>query len=180
MSQSPSVLRGVSRASPCTVCNGTRRCVYSTDGLRMCRYRQGQQPGLGYFGPAKGDPVWHRYRVEGASDVLALSWLGLGVVGRPSNSGGAEELARLLVNVPDREIVVLGEWDAKPDGQWPDRDGAVLVGRKLQTALRRPVTWALPPNGAKDARAWFHDHELEALAQASPQALFAAPVPGSA
>jgi hypothetical protein len=279
MSQSPSVLRGVSRASPCLVCNGTRRCVFSTDGLRMCHYRQGPQPGFCHFGPAKGDPAWHLYRrldgdsnstkisasanqpilndvaglayrfaariteaeraelalllklpakaqeslssigydphehcwtfperdakehivglmrrygnghkrtvpgshrgltipeewnkvpgpvliVEGASDVLTLCWLGLGVVGRPSNKGGAEELAKLLLLVPDREIVVLGEWDARPDGQWPGRDGAVLVARKLQKALQRPLAWALPPNGAKDARAWFREHELEAL-----------------
>jgi AAA domain len=276
MSQSPSALRGVSRASPCVVCNGTRRCVFSTDGLRMCRYRQGMQAGFRYFGPAKRDPAWHLYRletecrtgnlqpsanqpdlegvagwalrfaaritetertelakhlklpvkaldslstigyepaeccwtfpetdgkenviglmrrygdghkktvagsrrgltipeewnrgtgpvliVEGASDVVTLSWLGLCVVGRPSNSGGAEELAILLANAADREIVVLGEWDAKPNGQWPGRDGALQVARKLRKALRRAVAWALPPDGAKDARAWFHRHETE-------------------
>ena len=90
---------------------------------------------------------------EGASDVLALTACGLSAVGRPNNSGGAELLAELLRGV-DREIVVLGEDDRKKDtGQWPGGEGQ-KVADKLAAALNRPVRFALPAGGAKDARVW--------------------------
>lgn len=50
--------------------------------------------------------------VEGMSDVAALSDHGIAAVGRPSASGGIGHLASLLA---DREIVVVGEHDRKPD-----------------------------------------------------------------
>lgn len=92
---------------------------------------------------------------EGASDVLALWSLNLCAVGRPSNMGGVDHLASLLHDLPgDRDIIVLGEHDPKPDGTWPGRDGARHTAQELARRLRRPVQWALPPGGAKDARAW--------------------------
>src|SRR5262249_9524418 len=83
---------------------------------------------------------------EGPSDVLALTALGIAAVGRPSNTGGVEMLAKLLADVPaDREIIVLGEYDPKANGHWPGRDGALKVARELAAKLGRPVPWALPP-----------------------------------
>lgn len=93
------------------------------------------------------------YVVEGASDTAALTGLGLAVVGRPSNTGGAGHLAVLLREWPvDREIVVVGEHDEKPDGRWPRRDGAAAVAKQLAALLYREVAWTLPPEGVKDSR----------------------------
>jgi putative DNA primase/helicase len=92
---------------------------------------------------------------EGPTDTLALAAAGRCAVGRPSNTGGVPLLAALLRDWPrGRDILVVGENDRKPDGSWPGRDGAELTARQLAARLNRPVRWALPPEGAKDARAW--------------------------
>src|SRR5262249_50354697 len=91
--------------------------------------------------------------VEGPSDVLALAALGLPSVGRPSNTGGGKLLVKLLAGT-ERPVIVVGEWDSKPDGQWPGRDGAVKVSADLVAKLAGPVSWALPPKGSKDVRDW--------------------------
>ncbi|TWT29816.1 hypothetical protein KOR42_54850 [Thalassoglobus neptunius] len=97
--------------------------------------------------------------VEGASDVAAAMLLGLSVVGRPSNRAGVNQLAELLVEVPEeREIVVLGERDQKPSGLWPGKDGAISTATKLAKQLQRPVGWSLPPDGCKDLREWLNQH----------------------
>lgn len=99
------------------------------------------------------------YIAEGASCTLALAAMGLAAVGRPSNTGGVAHLAKLLETVsPDRSIIVLGEWDAKPDGEWPGLAGAKSVAAGLSHELKRPVEWALPPDHAKDVRAWVNAH----------------------
>jgi hypothetical protein len=99
---------------------------------------------------------------EGPSDTLALAALGLAAVGRPSNTGGVEYLAELLRDVPhDREVVVLAEYDPKADGSWPGRDGARSTAAKLQDLLGRPIKWAMPPDKAKDARAWVQARKLD-------------------
>ena len=62
--------------------------------------------------------------------------IGLSVVGRPSNCGGIALLIDLLSAFPiQRELVVIGERDEKPDGKWPGRDGAISTGTKLRAAL---------------------------------------------
>lgn len=91
--------------------------------------------------------------VEGPTDTLAATAAGLACIGRPSNSGGVELLSELFRGWPaDRDIIILGENDTKADGAWPGRDGAVAVARGLAAKLGRPVAWALPPCGYKDAR----------------------------
>lgn len=93
--------------------------------------------------------------VEGGSDTAAAMTIGLNVVGRPSNNGGVNLLADLLVETPiDREIVVIGERDQKVNGRWPGREGAVSTAKQLAETLERPIVWALPPDDAKDARVW--------------------------
>jgi hypothetical protein len=93
--------------------------------------------------------------VEGASDTAALLTIGLSAVGRPSNRGGVDHLVDMLSDFPlEREIVVFGERDQKEDGKWPGMEGAVSTATKLAETLERPIHWALPPDNAKDSRAW--------------------------
>ncbi|MFN0134988.1 MAG: hypothetical protein ACKVS9_02605, partial [Phycisphaerae bacterium] len=89
--------------------------------------------------------------VEGASDVAACETLGIAAVGRPSNSGGAEMLARLLKG---RAVMVVGENDQKDSGAWPGRDGAERIAQCMASEWAEPVSWTLPPSGSKDVRAW--------------------------
>jgi len=91
---------------------------------------------------------------EGASDVLALVCAGIAAVGRPSNIGGAEMIARLLPDLPvGREIIVLGENDQKPDGHWPGKESR-RVAEMLSALLNRPIKFAFPHERFKDAREW--------------------------
>lgn len=93
--------------------------------------------------------------VEGQSDALALSLCAVSCIGRPSNCGGVDILAALLSDFPtDRPVIVMGENDRKPDGSWPGRDGAIRVASALAAKLDRRIGWTLPPDGAKDIRAW--------------------------
>lgn len=99
------------------------------------------------------------YLVEGPSDTLAASALGLSVIGRPSNMAGVELLIGLFAGMDQAElarrpIIVVGEHDEKPDGRCPGREGAVSTAHKLANALCRRVYWAFPPDGTKDTRAW--------------------------
>lgn len=89
--------------------------------------------------------------VEGGSDVAAALELGLCAVGRPSSAAGVDDLAELLVGRP---VLVLGERDEKPDGRHPGKAGAVSIARGLSERWGKPVSWALPLDGAKDLRQW--------------------------
>jgi phage/plasmid primase-like uncharacterized protein len=88
---------------------------------------------------------------EGFSDTAALIAEGVAAVGRPSCTGGVDLLAELLRGV-DRDIVIVGENDAKPDGRWPGRDGAEKTARQLGQLLGREIRYTLPPDGYKDVR----------------------------
>jgi len=106
--------------------------------------------------------------VEGASDTAAALTMGLAAVGRPSNRGGIDHLARLLRDVPaDRPIVVVGERDQKPDGNWPGRDGAVSTATQLAKALHRAILWAVTPDLAKDTREFLR--AVQGTVGAAPQ-----------
>ena len=98
--------------------------------------------------------------VEGATDTAALLSMDLAGIGRPSAKGGVAQLAKLLVHAPpDIGILVVGEMDAKPSGDWPGRDGAQRVAEQLATHLNRKVQWAIVPHGVKDTRAWLQSHD---------------------
>jgi hypothetical protein len=101
------------------------------------------------------------YLVEGASDTLALTEMGLSAVGRPSCTGGVDYLARMLSALSeDQEIVVIGENDKKADGTWPGKAGAIKTAEQLARRLNRPVHWTLPPDDAKDIREWVRARKL--------------------
>jgi len=115
----------------------------------------GHKRGLTYVTIEGDGPI---YVCEGGSDVAALSTMGIpNAVGRPGNNQGGELLAELLAGT-DYPIVILGENDQKPDGQWPGKDGAVLIATRLAEALGRPITWALPSRQANDVLEWLQDH----------------------
>jgi hypothetical protein len=104
--------------------------------------------------------------VEGPSDVLAGRAIGLNVIGRPSNSGGAELLAQIC---RDKRVIVLAENDRKSDGRWPGKEGAESVARKLESTWGRPVPVAFPPPDIKDLRAWVVDRAPDpVLANSAP------------
>src|SRR5262249_36516731 len=80
--------------------------------------------------------------------------------GRPNNVGGAEHVAKLLGK---RQLLIVGENDAKSTGAWPGRDGAERVARRLATGRREPIAWTLPPDKAKDVRAWLAQRVADGL-----------------
>jgi hypothetical protein len=141
-----------------------------------CRYRDGTKKA--WPGGARGlfcPDGWREQPgplllPEGPTDVAALTAMGLPAVGRPSNRAGVDHLVELLRDFqPGRQIVVLGEWDPKDTGQWPGVEGARVTAAALTGKLGRAVTWALPPGGAKDVRAWLQQQgpdlaDAEALA----------------
>ena len=125
----------------------------------VCRYPDGSKPSMQGSGRGVYVPTGWRERegpvflVEGASDTLTLTALGLSALGRPNNVGGVDHLRQFLADIPaDRAIVVVGEYDPKPDGKWPGRDGMIDTAAGLARGLGRTVAWALPPDGAKDVR----------------------------
>lgn len=100
----------------------------------------------------RGGPV---LLVEGLSDTATVYGLDLTVIGRPNNKLGVEQLAELLDGLDaSREIIVVGERDEKPDGDFPGREGAIQTAEQLAASLERPVSWCFPPGDAKDVRAW--------------------------
>jgi hypothetical protein len=132
----------------------------ASDGRKGCPSRAaGAHRGL--MVPAtlhnRPDPV---LIVEGASDVAACETLGLAAVGRPSNAAGADLLAELLT---DRDVIVAGENDGKPDGSWPGRDGARRVAQRLAALWEAPQLYSLPPQKSKDIRAWLETRIADGL-----------------
>jgi hypothetical protein len=126
-----------------------------------CRYPNGEKKVMrgGHRGLFTADGWLNRdgpvFLPEGASDTLTATALGLAAVGRPSSTGGVDELTNLLQIVPaDRPIIVVGEIDPKADGRWPGMEGARQTAGRLSEALHRPALWALPPTPMKDMRAW--------------------------
>lgn len=93
------------------------------------------------------------YCVEGATDTATLVDCGLDVIGRPSASGGAVFLKSYMQHCQERQVVIVGENDRKPNGEWPGLKGAISVATKLaESGLNACV--ALPPSETKDARDW--------------------------
>jgi hypothetical protein len=148
-----------------------------SDGSKRCV--TGSKRGLVYA------ETWAEYPgpaviVEGASDAAALLTLGLCVIGRPSNVGGAKYLAGLLAKQAERAIVVIGERDRKRHDDlpeffkekhrrqcsgcslcWPGKHGAKSTAERLRKAIGGVVRWVMCPDGAKDPRAWLNKQEAD-------------------
>lgn len=106
--------------------------------------------------PASPPPPGVVLIVEGPSDVAACLTMGLAAVGRPSAKSGGAMLAELLSG---QDVLVVGENDLKPDGTHPGLEGAQTIARQLAAARKQPVSYAMPPEGVKDARAWLQSFE---------------------
>lgn len=116
------------------------------DGSKRCL--PGSKRGLTYSPPLKGSQ--RVIIVEGASDWCAASDAELVAIGRPSNSGGGDFLAKLLAG---RDVTIVAENDRKPSGQWPGREGAEAIARKLHR-VAKSVKIIFPPDNCKDLRDW--------------------------
>lgn len=97
--------------------------------------------------------------VEGGSDVAAAYSVGMPAIGRPSNTGGAGWIQKLIGN---KRAIVIGENDLDESRRgknktcpancngcghcWPGKFGAEMVAKQLN----RP--WVFPPQGTKDFR----------------------------
>ncbi len=96
----------------------------------------------------------HVFVPEGPTDVLALDALGLYAIGTPNNAGGADLLVEWHRVNEDAEFVLLVEND-RDGAEWPSMEGRFRIARELwQFGIVASI--ALTPDGAKDARAWFH------------------------
>jgi hypothetical protein len=140
---------GVQRRTP----NGKRACKGSRRGLSYVTNWQ----------YTKGPIII----VEGPTDVCAGLDMDMCVIGRPSNIGGVEMLAKLLKPFETRPIVVLGENDwRKVDGHegckgcaicFPGQYGAIATAKALSTRLKRSVLHRQPPLPWKDLREVLHN-----------------------
>jgi hypothetical protein len=99
----------------------------------------------------------------GVTDTLALTALELSALGRPANTEGLDELAERLRDLPPDRPLLLFAKGAGLAGQ----EAARLAAAELTARLGRPVSWAQPPDGAHDLRAWV-------VGRLSPQAPVAA------
>ncbi len=128
-----------------------------------CRYRNGEKKvwkggrhrdGLTIPDGLEIDAATPLLIAEGASCVLAGTALGLCIIGRPNNVGGADALTVFLQRLPENRrppVIVLGEFDAKPDGKWPGKEGAEKVAGELTAKLgdKWNVRWAMPSDEAR-------------------------------
>jgi hypothetical protein len=125
------------------------------------RMLTGSRRGLCYVpGPLREGPV---LVPEGHSDVLAARTLGLQAVGRSSNLGGVGLLVPLLTAHARAgwPVVVVGENDRKPNGEWPGWHGAWRTARQLADGCGAVVWVALPPEGVKDTRSWLNARPVD-------------------
>lgn len=95
---------------------------------------------------------------EGPTDACAAFDLDYRAIGRPSNSGGAFDVSRILLASKKQHVVVVADRDATKwlkDGlpYWPGLEGALALARTIF-----PVVVSLKilkmPAGTKDLRAW--------------------------
>lgn len=105
------------------------------------------------------DPL---YIVEGPTDTAAMVCAGLSAWGRPSNRGGVAFIVEALAKInPARTVIIVGENDKKPDGQWPGLIGCMSVAGGVQAKVKNPVNWALAPVDYKDVREYLTSEMYE-------------------
>lgn len=130
----------------------------SSDGPRLCgvrlrwpdgtkRSRTGSAPGL--FAPdAPPDGARVLWVCEGATDPAALASLGLWSVGLPAARQGIDLLDAYVAR--HKPVAVVAVADNNPAG----KASATLVARAILGTDLAAVKTILPPDGAKDVRAW--------------------------
>ena len=118
--------KGVTRAHPCALCDGTDGCSVGADGLLLCRRKEGQQSGFVHLGRAKADSAWTQYRREGdpmLTDAALRAKQSSPFASRIPGSNGQHKSAI--------------DWQAKADG-FRHQLSPVLAGH-LADALGLPV-----------------------------------------
>jgi hypothetical protein len=126
------------------------------DGAK--RIMRGGHHGI-YFGHLATEMPGPVFLPEGGSDTAALLSVGVNVVGRPSNTGGVDDLVRKLKFVR-KPLVVIGERDRRATECgcgtcmqcWPGLAGANQTATALTERLKRKVAVKFFPS--KDAREW--------------------------
>lgn len=105
-----------------------------------------------------GDTLWV---AEGASDLCALLSIGLPAIARHAALVSDLKIRHIIEYATGRfsRIVVVGDYDPKPSGKWPGRDGAVSAVNRMVAAgwPSGACGWVLPPGGCKckDVRDWW-------------------------
>ncbi|MCA9312357.1 MAG: hypothetical protein KDA21_14180, partial [Phycisphaerales bacterium] len=105
--------------------------------------------------PADGEV----YVVEGASDVAAGLTVGMPVIGRPSASAGAEDLAMLLEGY---DVFVVAERDGDEERS-PGLEGALRVQRVMREQGAESVEVVRMPAAFKDLRTWLNSLQRHGL-----------------
>jgi hypothetical protein len=95
---------------------------------------------------------------EGPTDCCAAADLGFRAIGRPSNSGGASHLAKLLRIGGNQDVIIVADRDETkrlPDGTpfWPGIEGALSIAEMILPVCKS-LKLVKPPERAKDLRAW--------------------------
>lgn len=118
-------------------------------------------------------PMGPVFIVEGGSDTAALTDANLCVIGRPSNTGGAQVIAEMIARRRTKsECFVVTEMDEKDESNipkrlnhppecpgchlcWPGYSGALAVAKQLEDVSRGSLTASVvfPPRGFKDVQA---------------------------
>lgn len=160
---------------PCIMCGKPDGCIHSSENPAdpkavICRVKKSDRPmRFGYLHIRKaegeirrnasalgGDPADWVIVVEGFSDTCAAMDLGFTAVGKPSNLAGMDELANL---VRGRRVVVMGENDLKPDGQFPGKEGMIATFQVLRKVCA-DIKMLMPLDHIKDLRAWKVKYDL--------------------
>ena len=93
---------------------------------------------------------------EGSTDCAALLDMGFEAIGRPSCSGGVEDIKQFLYHA-DRTVVIMSDKDApqtSPDGRQftPGQDGTERLAKEIKSLVRSVKV--IEPCKGKDARQW--------------------------
>lgn len=108
---------------------------------------------------------------EGPTTSAACLDFGYETAGRPSARPGALAMGALLALCRSRDVVLVAENDAKPDGRHPGREGAEHCANLLRRVASR-CRIIYPPSPHKDARDWLKagatHADLAALIEAAP------------
>lgn len=117
------------------------------DGSKRCLL--GSRTGIFVPSGVTEAPLWI---CEGPTDCAALLSLGFNAIGRPSNTGGREFIARYLDRWRGREIVLVPDRDDKERAAELTRHGAETLAREC--SRRRFTVRIVRPPHAKDVREW--------------------------
>lgn len=145
---------------PAVICGRISKgaqCELEESGFLHIRRKEGEVSKDSHPLPSNKHPV---IIVEGMSDTATALDLGFIAVGRPNSRSCLGMVADLVQN---RQVVVIGENDAPHPrtGMIEGIEGMERAFEAVKSVTKRTVK-ILPPEGAKDLRAWRIQHDLSA------------------